>query len=226
LSISFESNSELKRIDATPGHQIIGLLFDEQRRRVILYHRRDNSVALIRPGYVFAPNEWYHFAVTFHHISCSVCVKGDRIGNEPVKSLKLTQIIGEGIVANSESMDSALYLNVTCVYLFSGTFSHKVIQLMSLLLNDFVSSLAPTTPAIFADIRKECTQLFTDVIANRQLKCYNAHMTVGERMSINLARNSIQTPTFAVTSFRSLPHFQTLRLIENHNKNLSIGDST
>jgi hypothetical protein len=69
--------------------------------------------------------------------------------------------------------------------------SAELIHALSFLPNDFVHSFSPTTLALFNNLPKKCTQLFTDSFYKKQLMCFGARMTVGDTITITVICHSL-----------------------------------
>jgi hypothetical protein len=122
----------------TTENEVLSVTFDNERKLLERCRRADQLTSTIQPTTVFAPNDWYHFALTIDAQSCCVSSEGIRIAGVASKTpFRFHGMVEKALIAKFARPGSALRRNLTCVYLFSDSLSPEVIQALSLLPNDF-----------------------------------------------------------------------------------------
>jgi hypothetical protein len=179
----------------TTDGQRLTLTFDADTHLVIRYE--DEFMKFVQEekcAFAFEPNVWYRFVFSIGSRLCNVYVDGRREFSCKAK-WKFQKVVSKMSIACSESGEN-LRCNISAVYLLRSALSGDIIRVISNLPVDFVYSFSPNTLTMFPELQSSCGQLFSDSMSSKQVLCYNARMTLGNDVAVNLSTNSVGNAQF------------------------------
>ncbi|OHS97284.1 hypothetical protein TRFO_09568 [Tritrichomonas foetus] len=184
------------------------VLFFEKHVLKLEYRKNDKSESsFYSTKYVFKPNTWYYVIVIVSKYAVSFFVNGKKIKSINIRIPPIEGSIVNGVVANSSDLSSPLVTNMNSLYMLRIPLNQDLVEPISKLPLDFVYSFSPSNSRLFPNLP---TQLFTSLINEHLLFCYNARMTFNKTCA-NLApaKSIINATVYAhvnsfSTSFRDI----------------------